>query len=270
VSDFKQRLLAVNSKSIAITASLLSLCILLSSCISVKADLAATPATSIGISNNNSTFLKTVDVNLEVYSDVTICRGTFIIFNPSNITENLQICFDPGHNAQNYTVYVNNVVWTTTRGSMISAYYDYLYNGVLFNISINPLTETTIVIDWTFSSTSGSGGIYWKETRYEVNYLIIGTAGWNHTIDNVNVTFKLKSNHFKDYTSNYQPSSVEFNDGTELHFNYVNFSYEQLEISIDGDTITYNICLIGIVIGVVIIAVIGIIFYMRKKANNRN
>jgi hypothetical protein len=252
-----------------ITAFIISLCILLSTCINVKADIAATPATSIGISNNNSTYLKSVDVNLEVYSDVTICRGTYIIHNPSNITENLQVCFDPGHNAQNYTVYVNNVVWTTTRGSMISAYYDYLYDGVLFNLSVNPFTETSVVIDWTFSSTSGSGGIYSSVTRYEVNYLIIGTAGWNHTIDNVNVTFKLKSNHFKDYTSNCQPTSVEFNDGTELHFNYVNFSYEQLEISIDGDTITYNICLIGIVIWIVIIAVIWIIYIKLKKANNR-
>ena len=253
------------------------LCLLLIIGQPVTANIGAEPAGGIAGEGNYLTYLKNVRTFLIIEDESANGTGYYTIYNPSNETENLTICFDPGTQRTNVTVmvdgsYVNHYIGGIKSDYLVHTWMENeSYRGNLFNVTIHPKSFSNITIEWNFGIIEGSRTLYTKRTSYIARYLIIGYAGWNHTIDNVEVTFRLNSSHFDEFSlSSGNNTPYDSNGVTIIQYQFTDFDMEEYELVILGDSYTVDLrvrnytyyVLAGIISTII---VVGIFYYRKKK-----
>lgn len=237
---------------------------------SVMADIAPVPnsGSSIGMTQTISSYLGVVNVTLTVYSEITEGHGIFIVRNPSNESENLNLYFDPGNAAKDVRVEIN--------GFVISTLNDTVNNKLVtkFNTTVNINDSSTISIDWKVpSKVSYSVSLFkTKITKWQVGYLIIGKGSWQRSIESVSIIFDMKTKEFEKYHANIQPTEESVNQQgfPVLKYQYNNFSNDELFIMIGGDSIsdyTNFMIICGVTVGIIVIvvALVGTIMWKNKK-----
>ena len=231
----------------------------------VDANLAAEPTGGIAAEGNRATFLKTVDVLIEVKDEKATGAGRYMLFNPSNETEFLTICFDSGTISSNVSVNKDGVRVAVEQGA-ITSYLNY-YWGEVFDVAVYPNTHTNITVDWEFDIIERSGTQYTDRTNYVARYLIIGTAGWNHSIERVNVTFHLDSSHFKSYSANSGFKAYTMDVGVALAYEFTDFDLQEEEIVVRGDSFIWNIGAMSCIILFIVTGIVGVALYLgiRKR-----
>ncbi len=179
--------------------------------------------------NNYTTYLKYVNVTMDLYGDISRGYGKFILYNPSNQPENITLFFDPGYEPKNCTIHVDGVdVDTWVDEIEVTTERPYIpgdrYSVILFNVSSNPHSEHTVSISWetnssktyyyskTYVDESSVPHYYrlYQRTEWVMYYLIISRSGWNEPIEEVNVTFDIHSVEFYNYTQHM--TSKEYDD----------------------------------------------------------
>ncbi len=229
---------------------------------------------------NISSYLKTVEVYLTAYDEVAYGNGSYILENPSNRSEELDLYFDPGEEAENVTIEVNHEPLSYSMrklGRTESNFWSKMVASFPLDLSAREAVEINIL--WEMKTkTRDEDNIFWiipyesVDIYWRFSYLIIATSSWNRNIENVNLTFDIRSDRFKDYEIEYwnrgsddhliydefSPSEIGTNEhGFDvIHFRFENFSKPSLYILITGDSEGSDhgiACCGGIIFSVVII-----------------
>ena len=231
---------------------------------------------------NISTYLRYVDVHIQVHDHKALCNGSFVLSNPSNGSESLELYFDPGvpvHNPSvqvdgNKTDYIIEDLGRTTSNF-------WARDVVSFTLPIMEQSEARVELSWEMeTSTSWHGQIGPlpfgnKGKNWEISYLIIATSAWDHNIEDVNLTFDIRSQHFQDYDILYRSiaeeyESLEYHDVEPtlvttneeglamINFHFQNFSKPSLYILVQGDeeldrTECWGLCGAFIILGALVI-----------------
>ena len=89
---------------------LIFLIIITNSTTCVKADIAPeiTEAGGLQVNETINTYLKKVNVTIELYDDIAKCKALYALENPSNSNETFDILFDPSKKPINKTVIIDN------------------------------------------------------------------------------------------------------------------------------------------------------------------
>ncbi len=208
---------------------------------------------------NVSSYLKHVDVYLSAYDERAYCNGSYILSNPSNQSEDLEIYFDPGDPPLEAALTIDGktVNYTTRRiGRTVSNYW--AKEVLSFPLNLSAGEEAEVNISWEMETkTEYDDEILWFvpyasiDVDWHFSYLIIATSAWERNIETVNVTFDIRSERFSNYRLEYQshgsydyftyhdvsPSEIETNeDGFDtVHFRFQNFSRPSLYILLSGD-----------------------------------
>jgi hypothetical protein len=231
----------------------------------VDANLAAEPTGGIAAEGNRATFLRTADVLIEMKDETATGAGRYMLFNPSNVTEFLTICFDSGTISSNVTVNKNGFRVVAEPGAITSHLRNYW--GTVFEVAVGPGTHANITVDWEFDIIERGGTQYTDRTSYVARYLIIGTAGWNHSIDRVNVTFRLNSSHFRSYSANSGFKAYTMDGAAALTYEFTEFDLQEEEIVVRGDSFIWNIGAMSCIILFIVAGIVGVALYLwiRKR-----
>lgn len=223
-----------------------------------SADIVPTPInTGIGIpgSANCSTYLKEVDVTLDLYKNHSEGNGKFILENPSDQRENLTLFFDPSHEPKNCEVFVDGEEVEIWKKMLNLSYYEKNdlinpYNVVFFEVSIKPEQAKNVSIGWDMASSNLRTYIdqyYISYSRdWQVSYMIISREGWEEPIERVNVKIDVHSQCFQeaDISTGDADSFVrkENSDGfSTIYVNYTDWYESNQKITIDGrETVRYS------------------------------
>lgn len=239
-------------------------------------DLAPTTSTgSLGTTLNVNTFLKEVNVSIDLNADYSDGKGSFVLENPSNISENLELYFDPGSEIFEPLVNINGII-IPTREEYITetAYSDIIYpdyNVTVFDVSIESHSTINITIYWKTPSQRyyypSNPILSGNSTTWEMSYFIIGKSCWNHSIDKVDVTFNILCDEFRNYYTSELPHSIEESNSTiSISYHYDDFSYDNKMLTITGkstSTIHISYVLIGILSSGLLVCLM--LIYLIKK-----
>lgn len=260
----------------------------------VKGDVKpAYPEAGFGPKKTFNTYLKDVNVTIDLYKDYADGYGEFILSNPSNQSEFLELFFDPGIRSKETNITINGEAVDTNNVILSDEHYNYYdfhreaYGVPIFNVSIDSNSSVTINIDWvmdtkgTYTQFYPADGSSQSTTSWEVSYLIIGPSScedessncidsWNKSIENVCVSFDVHCQEFNNYTANVQMNeSINAEGYPYLVYCYQNFTDPYLRLTINGATITSekNKDIPGFEFFLIILA-IALIFILRKKDNH--
>lgn len=225
-----------------------------------KADVAPVPPEAgFGTNITYNTYLKNVDVEIDLYKEYANGHGEFTLSNPSNSSEFLELYFDPGVDSIQTNVTINDEKITTKKQFIDYEHFEF-YNGhsdkpevTVFNCSISSYSSLIINIDWVMDVKTvythfdtQTGDVESKTTSWTVNYLIIGPStcdneltpcieSWNRSIDNVCVSFDVHCEEFKDYSTNIDMENSTNSEGYPiLTYCCNNFSEPYLRLTIEG------------------------------------
>ena len=201
-------------------------------------DVAAEPAGGVASEGAHQTYLKNVYVFLDVEDTNGTGVGYFTIHNPSDVPEEFTICFDPGHERTG--------AYVTVDGKSVDTYEDRIttlrnetYHGICFDNTFGPSSTSNITIRWGFSILEYK---IRSDNNITVNHLakykIIGYAGWNHSIETVDVTFRINSDHFNDlrvWAFGLDETRYVKYGATFIKFHCSDFWIDELKIVIIGD-----------------------------------
>ncbi|MCK5397653.1 MAG: hypothetical protein KAJ33_05335 [Thermoplasmata archaeon] len=268
-------------------------------------DVAAEPAGGVALDGNHQTYLKNVYVFLNIenfdtgidYFNLQNSAGTgigyYTIYNPSNKAEELNICFDPGWDFNDVSVFADGSLVESYEGRVTTNYYyrhaqqTRTYYGTCFNLIISPHSEINLTVKWKFDPV----GYRWNyhndniTMQHIARYKIIGVAGWNHSIESVDVTFRIDSNHFDNMTtwSFWGMNETRYTSGsaTYVQFHRSDFDIDELDVWVSGDREEldgsifwaqyeeYNIRQenrkVGIILSVVILGWLSLFFYSEIR-----
>jgi len=165
---------------------------------------------------------------------------------------------------------------------------------VTFDVQIDAHSELAVQIYWQVKTRTVWGNPYFfllpgsKEIHWHFSYLIIGRSSWNRNIEDVNLTFDLRTPRFRNYELLIQdrdyPYGIDFSafcrshglereqthsneiglDVISIHFS--NFSFSSLPISLSGENKVdiekpWQFCSFYIIV----IALISGLFYRKLK-----